>query len=165
MKRNWLISVPLWVAGALMVLWFSMPHHHHEGRVCFVVEHCEGGKGEMEVGWMGEGEGTGEGRMDEGRGGGCGHEHDGAGGGEGPCSVRVLQEAGVERGTRVVDEGEAGEGSWGDGVDEGLVEWASVALAGAGEGRGGATVGFREGLHDEGWRVVRGGRAPPAARG
>ncbi len=40
MKQKKIAAIPLLIAGIIMVLSFSIPHHHHATTICFATEHC-----------------------------------------------------------------------------------------------------------------------------
>lgn len=71
MKQKKIAAIPLFIAGIIMMLSFSMPHHHHETTICFTTEHCSDEKNDR-----------------------CHHEHDQQ---DSHCAIQALSIANITR--------------------------------------------------------------------
>lgn len=139
MKGKTIAFIPVLLAGIVMMLSFSIPHHHHNELICFTVSHCE----DSESG-------------DE-----CRHEHDASQPGESPCSVQALQLADISRNHHTAQNSSTPPLPDFMPVLADIAQGANDTIILTGTGTQVFPTFYHERLHASDWSVTLAGRAPP----
>ena len=139
MRRRTIASFPILLAGIIMVLSFSIPHHHHKESVCFTITHCANNETENS----------------------CRHEHDIPTSTEMPCTIQALQQVDITRNS--LSRQDAHTLATPDFIPflSITAQWALEALILTGTTTEACPQSYRERLHSSEWHTTLIGRAPP----
>lgn len=141
MKRKTVASIHLLLAGIVMVLSLTVPHHHHEELICFTAAHCADPESGEE----------------------CRHEHDAPQEKDAHCFVQSLFQAELNRGQQAGDRAGTAPAPDFPPLPAAIAEWAGNRIILAGTGARVFPKPHVERLHASDWRAGLAGRAPPAA--